>query len=245
MLSEWREHRDLFPHLPSQSRFNRRRRQLSTAFNLIRRAVLGALDLAFDGQAVIDSLPVPVIQFHLVPSAPGASTWKSYGAAFGKVSTKKQTIFGYKLQLLLSLNGGILDFELAPANARDLVVGEELLAEHENLEVIGDKGYISEAVATALEEEHAILLRTLPKANQKVQVSAETRHCHNALRQIVETVNSQLVEQFHIEVNHARTFTGLCARLLTKLAAHTLSIYRNRLLGNANFLQIKSLAFPN
>lgn len=244
MLCAWREHRDLFPHLPSQSRFNRRRRQLSAAFNLIRRAVLGALDLAMDDQAVIDSLPVPVIQFHLVPSSPAASTWKSYGAAFGKVSTKKQTIFGYKLHLLLSLNGVILDFELAPANASDLVVGEEMLAGHDNLEVIGDKGYISESVATALCDEHAVHLRTLPKANQKVQVSEEVRHTHNALRQIVETVNSQLADQFHIEINHAHTFLGLCTRLLTKLAAHTISVYLNRRLGNANILHVKSLAFP-
>lgn len=235
----------MFPHVLSQSRFNRRRRRLAAAFNLIRRAVLGTLDLAWDSQAVIDSLPVPVIQFHLVPSSPGASSWKSYGAAFGKVSTKKQTIFDYKLHLLLSLNGVILDFELAPANASDLVVGEELLAEHENLEVIGDKGYISASVATVLEEEQGIVLHTLPKANQKPQFSEETRHAHNALRQIVETVNSQLADQFHIEINHARTFTGLCARLLTKLAAHTLSVYLNRLLGNANFLQVKALAFPN
>src|SRR5262249_55503876 len=67
MLGHWREHRDLFPRLPSQSRFNRRRRQLREAFNLIRRAILGLLDLAQDRQTVIDSLPVPVIRFHLVP----------------------------------------------------------------------------------------------------------------------------------------------------------------------------------
>jgi len=28
MLSYWQEHKDLFPHIPSQSRFNRRRRNL-------------------------------------------------------------------------------------------------------------------------------------------------------------------------------------------------------------------------
>src|SRR5919199_704341 len=28
LLSQWQTHRDLFPNLPSQSRFNRRRRQL-------------------------------------------------------------------------------------------------------------------------------------------------------------------------------------------------------------------------
>jgi len=33
--------------------------------------------------------------------------------------------------------------------------------------------------------------------------------------------------------------------LYTKLTAHTLSIYVNRLLGKADVLQIKALAFPN
>lgn len=244
MLAHWREHAGLFPHLPSQSRFNRRRRQLRLAFNVIRQAVLTVLDVAVDRQAVIDSFPVPVIRFHLVPGSPAASTWKSDGAAFGKVPTKKQTIFGYKLHLLLSLNGVILDFALAPASASDLVVGEELLAAHDDLNVIGDKGYISEPVATTLREEHGILLLTLPRANQRQQVSAQTRHVHNALRQIVETVNSQLADQFKIEINHAHTFGGLCTRLLTKLAAHTLCVYLNRLFGNTSFLQVKSLAFP-
>jgi len=99
LLRSWREHRDLFPILPSQSRFNRRRRHLRDAFNLVRRAILSLLDVAEDRQGVIDRLPVPVIGFHLVPGSPAASTWTSYGAALGKVPTKKETIFGYKLQL--------------------------------------------------------------------------------------------------------------------------------------------------
>jgi hypothetical protein len=37
----------------------------------------------------------------------------------------------------------------------------------------------------------------------------------------------------------------VCTRLLSKLAAHTLCIYLNRVLGNPNWLQIKALAFPN
>jgi hypothetical protein len=61
----------------------------------------------------------------------------------------------------------------------------------------------------------------------------------------VETVNGQLTEQFNVEHNHAHSFRGLCTRLYTKLTAHTLCVYLNRLLGNADFLQIKQLAFPN
>ncbi len=242
MLSYWQEHRDLFPHIPSQSRFNRRRRQLMDAFNLVRWTVLGMLDLAQDQQCTIDSLPIPVVQFHLVPSATG--DWDVHGADFGKVPSKKQTIFGYKLHLLVTLKGVIVDFILAPASAADLTVGEELLSAHTELLVLGDKAFISAALAAHLLANNRIHLQTLPRANQKVQLPPELRRLHNQVRQIIETVNGQLVEQFHIECNHAHTFWGLCTRLLTKLTAHTLSIYLNRLLGWPQPLQIKALAFP-
>jgi hypothetical protein len=67
MLSQWNDHQDLFPHIPSQCRFNRRRRALMDAFNIIRQTVLTVLDLTADRQAVIDSVPLPVAKFHLVP----------------------------------------------------------------------------------------------------------------------------------------------------------------------------------
>ena len=66
-----------------------------------------------------------------------------------------------------------------------------------------------------------------------------------AFRQNIETVNSQLAEQFLLQHNDAHSFSGLCARLYTKLAAHTICIYLNRLLGNPDWLRIKKLAFPN
>jgi hypothetical protein len=242
MISQWQEHRDLFPSIPSQSRFNRRRRNLMVAFNLIRRIVLRWLDVAQDRQCLIDSLPVPVVQFHLVPSSTG--DWAAYEATFGKVSTKKQTIFGYKLHLLVTLGGVILDFELAPANAADVEVGFELLSEHTDLDVIGDKGYISADKANKLWTHSRIRLRTLPRRNQKKQLPVEVRRLFNTVRQLIETVNGQLTQQFNIESNQAHTFWGLCTRLYTKLAAHTLCIYINRLMGKPDFLQIKSLAFP-
>lgn len=243
MLSHWREHQDLFPNIPSQSRFNRRRRNLMLAFNLIRRTVLQMLDLAQDTQCVIDSLPVPVVQFYLVPGSTG--DWKAHGAAFGKVSSRSETIFGYKLHLLVTMGGLILDFELAPANATDLQVGFEMLTEHTDLDVLGDKAYISAEKAAQLWQHNRVRLRTIPRRNQKKQLPDHLKRIHNKVRQIIETVNGQLSEQFNIEKNHAHTFWGLCTRLYTKLTAHTLCIYLNRLLGNSNFLQIKALAFPN
>jgi hypothetical protein len=242
LLSHFQDYRHLFPKQPSQSRFNRRRRQLMQAFQLIRCSVLRMLDVAQDRQCVIDSLPVPVVQFHLVPGSTG--DWDEHGAAYGQVPSKKQTIYGYKLHLLVTLGGVILDFHLAPANAGDLAVGVELLSEHTDLEVLGDKAYISAAAAAELFQQQRIRLTTLPRRNQKQQVPRAVAKQINSARQIIETVNGQLTEQFHVGKNHAHTFWGLCTRLQTKLAAHTLCIYLNRLLGNPQWLQIKALAFP-
>lgn len=77
MLNQWQEYRDLFPVIPMQSRFNRRRRGLIHAFNLIWQVVLQCLDIAQDCQCVIDSLPLPVVQFHLVPSSSASSNWRA------------------------------------------------------------------------------------------------------------------------------------------------------------------------
>lgn len=242
LLSHWREHRDLFPVQPTQSRFNRRRRQLMSSVNLIRQQVLARLDVALDEQCVIDSLPVPVMGFHLVPGSSG--DWAAYGADFGKCASKKITLFGYKLHVLVTLGGVIRDFVLAPASLADLTVGGDLLSRHYGLEVFADKGYISADLATVLLAVQDIRLLTVPRANQTRQLPAAVCRTFNAVRQIVETVNGQLVEQFHLQTNHALSFWGLCTRLLTKLTAHTLCVFINRLLGKPNFLQIKALAFP-
>ncbi len=48
------------------------------AFNLIRCVVLQGLDIAQDRQCVIDSLPLPAVQFYLVPGS--TADWKAFVA---------------------------------------------------------------------------------------------------------------------------------------------------------------------
>jgi DDE family transposase len=242
LLSRWREHGDLFPRQPERSRFNRRRRDLAPVINLLRQAVLHRLDLAQDTHCIIASLPVPVVQVYYVPQA--SIEWKIAGAAFGHCCAKKQAILGYKLHRLLTQSGLIRDFELAPANLPDLAVGQELLAGQTDLQVRADTGYISQAVAPDLRTQRHIDLLSVPRSNQRARPSAAFCHLHAHLRQLIEVVNSQLALQFQAATNHAHSCWGLTARLYTKLTAHTLCAWLNRLLGVAEVLHLKALAFP-
>ncbi len=126
-----------------------------------------------------------------------------------------------------------------------MAVGAELPAEHTDLTVLGDKGYVSAPLTQDLRERNRVNLVALRRANQHAQLPEALKRLINQVRQLIETVNGQLTDQFNVEKNRAHSFYGLGARLYTKLTAHTLCIHINRLLGKPNVLQIKPLAFPN
>jgi hypothetical protein len=242
-VSQWSRHRDLFPRQPERSRLNRRRRQLQGAINEVRRRLLARLDLALDRQVVLDSLPVPVIGWHLVPDG-ARGYWEGHAARIGYVASKKQWLCGYKPYLPVTQAGVILDFVLAPANVPELQAGVELLEEHADLAAPGDKAFVSRPAAERLRAENRVALLTLPRRNQRRQPPAARRRLLSRARQVIETVNGQLAEQFKIAVNHALSFAGLTARLYTKLTAHVACVYLNRLAGAPDVLQLKALAFP-
>ena len=236
-----RNHLALFPKLPERSRYNRRRRALTEVTNRIRGAlmqsVLARLTPEERDLCVIDSLPVPVVGFH---QARGSHRW--YGeASYGYVASKKLTIFGYKLHLLLTHSGLILDFALAPAHHADGTFTEQLLLDKHWLTALGDKAYLHAALQELLAWRNDLVLLAPTRANQREQLSAGLTRALTHFRQAIETVNSQLSGQFQIERNRAKCVSGLCARIQAKLTAHTLGLYLNCLLGRP-LLALQDLA---
>ena len=61
----------------------------------------------------------------------------------------------------------IPDFELVEASLDERTIAVDILSDHTDLDVIGDKGYISHDKAAQLWRHNRIRLRTLPKRNQK------------------------------------------------------------------------------
>ena len=225
-----RNHPALFPLLPERSRYNRRRRQLAEVTNRLRGAVLARLwrVLAAEGAdlGVIDSVPVPVVGFH---HARHDHRW--YGEAdYGRVAAKKQTIYGFKLHRLISRCGLVLDFALVAANQADGALAEQLLIDKAGLTVLGDKGDINGPLHHLLATRNDLTVLTPKRRNQQEQRSAALTRAINQARQMIETVNSQLVDQCHLQRNRAKSVPGLVTRIHAKMAAHTLGLYLNHCL---------------
>ena len=226
-----RNHRALFPMLPERSRSNRRRRALSEAVNTIRRQLLGWLLALLPPDdrplCVLDSLPVPVVGFH---HATGRHRWYGW-ATYGYNATKQQTIDGFKLHVLTTADGIITDFALAPAHLTDGTLTDQLLRDKADLLVLGDKAYINALLQGDLQQFHGVTLLTPHRTNQHDQLPAALTHLVNHFRQMIEPINSQLAGQFSIETNKAKCMSGLLARLQAKLAAQTLGLYLNVVMG--------------
>src|SRR5262249_44212066 len=121
-----------------------------------------------DVQCAIDSLRVPVMPFELV--------WCLLPVPIGMpitpprvCSAKHITFYGYRLHLLTTLGGVILEFSLTSASSNEREAAASILYERWSLTVIGHKSYVSALLALELAQERLIQLIALPRANQHVQ----------------------------------------------------------------------------
>jgi hypothetical protein len=219
----------LFPRLLDQSQFNRRARSLRWLLNAFRRWLAAQIGAPTAGAYLLDGTPVHVRH------------WRRYGprcrmlpgAAVGHCAAKKETFYGYKLVLLITLDGRLLDFVLLPANADERVALEELLEQYRNLQVFADKGFLDQGRKDRLWQRYGHRIWTPKRKNQKQQdPPAWTKTC-NRLRQRVETAIGQAKDFFGLEVPGAQTFGGLCSRLIAKLTGMTVAAWANRQQGRS------------
>lgn len=227
----------LFPNLLERSRYNRRRRDLFKIIDLLRKELLRALSVSLDPFRIIDSVPIPVC--HYVRS-PRCKVFKGE-ASFGVCESKDEKIYGFKLHLLTTIDGVITNFVLAKASPHDVSLVWDLTDCYQNLNIIGDKGYVSKALEEELLKERDTHLLAMKRKNQK-EYSKKGNALLSSVRKIVETILSQLTEQFNLSRVLAKSLWGLVARINTKILAYTLANFINKIFG-LSMTNIKDLVF--
>ncbi|MDI6735561.1 MAG: transposase [bacterium] len=135
-----------------------------------------------------------------------------------------------------------LSFSIASANHHDVKLVWDVVDHCWNIFLMGDKGYIDKKQEDDLKRRRNITLLTPKRKNQKEQNSRWLNSFISKSRKIIETVFSQLTDQFNISKNRAKVYCGLISRVVRKMTAYTIGIYINKLLGRP-LLEIKSLVF--
>lgn len=181
--------KDLFPKLCDRTRFNRIRRSLHAVIDEIRKQLSVTTGNQNSSIRIVDSIPLPVCKFG---RARFHKTFRGYGATYGNCPSKKETYFGYKLHLLITLNGFVTDFELTSSNIDDRDALWDILKNYASITVLGDKGYTHKDLAPELKREQDINLIPLKRKNEKVQYPKAFRQLIFKLRRRIETTASQL-----------------------------------------------------
>ena len=223
----------VFGSLPERSRFNRRRRNLSDASEVLRRTLA---DFLPETQVfIVDSFPIPICDFKRAGASRSDLKWADASetlATYGHCATKSLgTFLGFRGHLTTTGTGVPVDFAIASADRDDREV-LPLLSERGVYPIfLGDKGYISDPLQEdLLKTENTCLLPTL-RSNQKHQYPETFRKLQVRVRRRIETTIGQLVEQFRVSRVRAQTHWGMRTRMSHKFGACLLEAFLNQCLG--------------
>lgn len=210
--------RPLFPRMSNRSQFNRTRRYLSQVTNLI---FIQLASQFADNVFIADSFPLEVCKFG---RAHFCKVFRSDGATYSHNPSKKQTYFGFKVHVITTSGGAVKAFEITPANVDDRRGLEDLSSTlGDGSIILADKGYVSLSLTEDLRAQGKILL-ALKRNNARQAYSPTLQEEIFRRRRRIETTFSQLTEQFNVECVLAKSFGGLCVRLLTKFLAFNLCL---------------------
>ncbi len=103
--------------------------------------------------------------------------------------------------------------------------------------LLGDRGYLSQSIQLDLFNQVNIQLETPKRINQKEYKPQFFQY--KKIRKRIETLFSQLCDQFMIRRNYAKTFLGFKTRILSKITTLTAIQYLNRFVFNRNINNLK------
>jgi hypothetical protein len=229
-----------FPGLNERSRYHRRKKDLWSITLAVRMSLViiqDALQLELTG--IVDSAPVPVMSYKRNKAHTNFAGMADYGVC----SAKAMKYFGVKLHTIVSLAGVLMGFMLTPASPYDNQPLTELLDSfaHAFGKLVGDKAYNDGKLQAYLQEYRNLTLLAPTKTNQEAKRTKGEQKEQNRLRLIVETVNAQLQEQFHLSKHYAKSTWGLMTRIAAKLTAHSVGMMVNKILGRP-LLRLAELA---
>lgn len=190
---------------PSRTRFIRTCNNLKKTLELINQGLLKTQVSAQEQLGIIDSLPVPLCQPVRNFRARGASEL----ANIGFNATKKVHFYGLKFHAIVNQEGFILNFILTSASVHDAKACEDLLCEFHIPTLIGDAGYIGQALAFRCSEQGTALI-ALPRKNMGNN-GVDYRPI-KTVRKTIETVFSGL-QLFGIEHLKAHRLTSIMTRI--------------------------------
>jgi hypothetical protein len=212
----------LFPQLPKQPGFHKRRAKLCETIEWLI-GVFASQSPGFqDNLVLLDSTPVECARSLETVRRSALSD----AAGYGYCRSHSRFFFGFRLHLAAAPDGTPRAAILAPADQPEREIALKLLprALHGGELVIADKGYAGKAFEQAVGQMGATLLRPARK-------NEPSNGLHlSGIRQRIESIFWTCKDLLTLERHGARTLHNLRARIATRLLALAACVWLNHTL---------------
>jgi hypothetical protein len=213
----------LFPSLPGQAAYWKRRRRLADAIEWLLGVFASDSLGSSDELLLVDSTPVPCATSRetVKRSALGEAAGYGYCAAHSRL------YWGFRLHLLAAPDGTPRAFTLADPRRGEREVALELLgrAARGGEVLVCDKGYAGREFAAAAAELEVLVVRPA-----RADETGEGPHLA-PIRQRIESIFWSLKDTLTLERHGARTLAGLRERILQRFLCLAACISLNQRLG--------------
>ncbi|ANI89239.1 transposase [Arachidicoccus ginsenosidimutans] len=219
-----------------RSVYNRRKRKLFPCIEMLRKKMAMQFN-EFENYFVVDSMPLEVCK---MSRSSRSKICKENSCAFpdrGFCASQNVPFYGYKLHAVCSVNGVFQSFDITPASVHDIHYLQDIKSQMSDCTLLADKGYLSQSIQLDLFNEVNIELEVPKRINQKEY--KPQFYLFRKCRKRIETLFSQLCDQFMIRRNYAKSFEGFKTRILAKITALTTIQYLNKFIFNRNINNIK------
>lgn len=233
----------LFRQLPDfleekieRSVYNRRKRRLSFKINEIRLKLARSFN-EFEKLFIVDSMPVEVCKLSRSNASKICKDAEYCYPNRGFCASQQMHFYGYKLHAVCSISGIFQSIDLSPASVHDIHYLKDIREQLSDCTLLGDKGYLSTEIQIDLFNYTHIELETPKRVNQKDY--RPQFYLFKKQRKRIETLFSQLCDQFMIRRNYAKSFDGFKTRILAKITALTVVQFINKAYFNRNINNLK------
>ena len=225
------------PNLIERSQFNKRRRKLFFFLNKIRLKLASSF-IEFEKYFIVDSMPLEICKFSRHNRIKICKDEFETAPSKGYCASQNNWFYGYKLHVVCSVNGIFHSLEITKAEVHDVHFLKNIKQQMSDCVLLGDRGYLSESIQLDLFRTVNIKLETRMRVNEK-QYKPEY-YIFRKSRKRIETLFSQLCDQFRIRNNYAKSFQGFKTRILAKITALTLVQYINKFIVDRPINNIKN-----
>ncbi|WP_421976007.1 IS982 family transposase [Roseivirga seohaensis] len=223
-------------NLIERSQFNKRRRQLFGLVEKIRK-VLSRYFVENEDYFIVDSMPMEICKWSRHGRVKICKDDYRTSPEKGYCASQSSWFYGYKLHGVCTVSGVFTSLEITKANVHDIAFLNEIKQQLSDCVLLGDKGYLSASWQTDLFETVNISLETPMRSNQKGY--RKQPFVFRKARKRIETLFSQLCDQFMIRRNYAKSFSGFKTRVLSKITAMTTIQFLNKFEFNRNINNLK------